>query len=550
MLEDGFLRSFGIIVIAAAAFVMAGRLVRMPAIVVYLLAGLVVGPLLGIVGMSSELQLVSETGIALLLFLVGLELSFAKIRDVGRVALLAGLGQMALTLAGGYGLARWLGLAPVEGVFLGLALAFSSTVVVVKLLDEHGQLGQLHGRIAVGILLIQDVVVIVILTFLTGLGGPENLELAGMLGGLGKAFGGMAALLALAMLAARYVLPRPFHWAARSPETLLIWAVSWCFLLVLVAHEFGLSLEVGAFLAGLSLAQLPYNEDLKRRVHPLMNLFVAIFFVSLGIRMDLGALRHEWWPALVLSVFVLIIKPLVVLVAVARLGRPQRPAFFAGLSVAQISEFSFILVPLGLQAGLIGPRVFSITGLVGVISMAASAYLIRYAEPIHAFCHRRGLLRWRWLQPPANAAGAAATPEAQPLAGHIIVIGMNTLGRKLVEQLAARGETLLAIDTDPTKLHGLPARTMLGNVEYLAVLEEAGLASAKLLITTLHIEDTNNLVAYHCRAHGVPCAVNVFDLSLADDLLDLDVAYLIAPKVEGVRAQLQTLRDLGHLEKP
>jgi Kef-type K+ transport system membrane component KefB len=545
--EEDFLRSFGIIVIAAAAFVMAGRAIRMPAIVVYLIAGVVIGPVLGIVKMNDALGLVSHTGIALLLFLVGLELSFSKIKKVGAVALAAGLGQVLFTVVGGFALCWMLGFPLMESVFLATALTFSSTVVVVKLLDEKGELDTLYGRIAVGIFLVQDLVAIVILTFLAGLAGQKEMDFTSVSIGLVKAFGGMGALLTLALLASRYLLPRPFKWAARSAETLLIWALSWCFLLVLAAHAFGLSMEVGAFLAGLSLAQLPYNDDLRRRVHPLMNLFIAIFFVSLGIGMEFGDAGAGLWKTVILSLFVLIGNPFIFLIIILRMGYSTRTSFFTSVTVAQISEFSFIFAGMGVAAGLIGNHILSMTALIGVITIALSAYMIRYSEALFRLAERCGLLRWRIFRPRPSAADEQ---EIQPLAGHIIIIGMNTLGRALVRRLHAQGETVLAIDTDPAKLDDLPGQHLLGNVEYLSVLDEANMADAKLLVTTLHIEDTNNLIAFRCRAQGVPCAVNVFDLSLADDLLDLDVAYLIVPKVEGVRAQLQVLRELGHLEKP
>ena len=151
-------------------------------------------------------------------------------------------------------------------------------VVVVKLLEEKGELESLYGRIGVGVLLVQDLVVIMLLTFLAGMSGAGEAMDAGTIGlGLLKAFGGMAVLLVVALVASKYILPKPFKWAARSPEVLLVWALSWCFLMVFGAHAFHLSLEIGAFLAGMSLAQLPYNEDLRRRVHPLMNFFVAVF---------------------------------------------------------------------------------------------------------------------------------------------------------------------------------------------------------------------------------------------------------------------------------
>jgi len=258
--------SLGLIVVTAALFALAGRVIRLPSIIVYIAAGLFLGPFTGLLEVDKSLDLIAHVGIALLLFLVGLELSLDKIRDVGRVAVAAGIGQVVFTALGGFGLCLLLGFSVMESVFLSVALTFSSTVVVVKLLDQMGDLDALYGRIAVGIFLVQDLVVIVALTFLAGLGEGEALTFGGVAAGLGKAFGGMAVLLVVVLVASRFLLPRPFAWAARSPDTIFIWALFWCFLVVALADWFALSLEIGAFLAGLALAQLPYNDDLGRRL--------------------------------------------------------------------------------------------------------------------------------------------------------------------------------------------------------------------------------------------------------------------------------------------
>jgi Kef-type K+ transport system membrane component KefB len=498
--------------------------------------------------MSPALVLISETGIALLLFLVGLELSFAKIRDVGKVAVAAGIGQVVFTAAGGYGLCWLLGFPVMEALFLATALTFSSTVVVVKLLDEKGELNSLYGRIAVGIFLVQDLVVILILTFLAGMSAGEDLDAATVAAGLGKAFGGMALLLGLSLLASRYILPRPFRWAARSPDVLLVWALSWCFLLVLAAHAFGLSLEVGAFLAGLSLAQLPYNDDLRRRVHPLMNLFIAVFFVSLGVRMDASGAAVNWWPTLVLSLFVLIGNPLIFIIIIRRMGYAKSTSFLTSVTVAQISEFSFIFAGMGMSRGLIGAEILSITALVGVVTIAVSSYMILYNHELYRICKRLGVLDWRIFQGPDDAVEADVAGHGKGLSGHVIVVGMNSLGRQIVEMLHERGETVLAVDTDPEKLEGLPGHSLLGSAEYRSVLQEAGLERAKLLVSALRIEDANDLLAYRCQIADIRSALHVVDLSVVDNLLDLDADYLMIPKVDGVKEQLRMLREIGILK--
>lgn len=543
--ELTLLLNLGFIVITAAVFAFIGKWIRMPSIVAYILAGIMLGPVLGLVDLSHSLELISKVGIALLLFLVGLELSFAKIRDVGKVAIVAGLGQVVFTALGGLVLCLALGFEMIPAVFLSVALTFSSTVVVVKLLDQKGELGRLYGRIAVGIFLVQDLVVIGVLTLLTGLQVGGSFELGAVLLGLAKATGGMLVLLVVTLLASRYLLPRPFAWAARNQDTIFIWALFWCFLVTALAGAMGLSVEVGAFLAGIALAQLPYNDDLHRRLHPLMNFFVAIFFVTLGIQMNLGAAQEYWFSALALSLFVIIGNPLIFIIIITRMGYSELTAFRTSVTVAQISEFSFVFAAMGLAAGLIGEGILSIVAVVGIVTIATSAYMIIYTEPLYRFCRRFGLLRLFGAKQEVEAEDACTRQ------GHVIVVGMNALGREIVSRLEVRGETVLAIDTDPNKLEGLGAvETMIGNVEYESVVEEIGLRRARLVVSALQIEDTNHLLAYRCRSAAVPCAIHAFDVSVVEDLLELDTSYMFMPAVDGVREQVVLLDGLIQAARP
>ena len=248
--ELTLLLNLGFIVITAAGFAFLGKLVKMPSIVAYIIAGMVLGPGLGIVQLDHSLELISELGIALLLFLVGLELSLQKIKDLGRVAIILGGLQVPMTAAGAYVISTLMGFSVVECVFLAATVTFSSTVVVIKLLDQKGATSRLFGRIAISLFLAQDIVVIIGLTILSGLGsgGDEPFEMVTLAKSLGIAFAGMVILLLVSLFASRCVLPKPFAWASRSPDTVFIWALCWCFLVVLLAHQFHLSVEIGAFL--------------------------------------------------------------------------------------------------------------------------------------------------------------------------------------------------------------------------------------------------------------------------------------------------------------
>ena len=536
------LLDLGFIVITAAVFAFAGKLVRMPTIVCYILAGVALGPILNFVELDHSLELISELGIALLLFLVGLELSLEKVRDLGRVALILGGLQVILTAAGGYLVAQLMGFGPLEALFLGATVTFSSTVVVIKLLDQKGVMQRLYARISVALFLAQDIVVIAALTVLSSFDGVESVAPLEMLRNLSQAFGGMAVLLASVLIAARYLLPRPFAWAARSPDTVFIWALCWCFVIVLIAHQFHLSVEIGAFLAGIAIAQLPIHEDLHRRLHPLMTFFIAVFLVTLGIKMDLGNLAAILPYAIGLSCFVMLIKPLIVFSVLTRMRYSEYTAFQAAVATAQISEFAFILLALGAAKGLVSGDIVALGGMTGLLTIATSAYLVQYSEPLYNQIHKSGLLA-------LFKAKQEADPESLKICkGHVVVIGMNALGREIVKRLTQRGERVFAIDTDPEKLKELgTADTLIGNIEYQSVIEEIGLRNAKLVVSALQIEDTNQLLAYRCRSLKVPCAIHAFNVSVVNDLLDLDTAYLLMPSVDGVLEQHNLMERKGIL---
>lgn len=541
--DDQLLLHLGFIVITAATFAFVGKLIRMPTIVGYILAGVVLGPLLKLIEIDDSLDLISELGIALLLFLVGLELSFEKIKDLGRVGLILGGCQVLLTAIGGTLVAYSIGFGLIEAIFLGGTVTFSSTVVVIKLLDQKGVMNRLYARISVALFLAQDIVVIGALTVLTGFGGSEPLTPMEMAINFSQAFGGMALLLTLALIAARYLLPKPFAWAARAPDTVFIWALCWCFLVVMLAHQFHLSVEIGAFLAGIAIAQLPIHEDLHRRLHPLMAFFIAVFLVTLGIKMDLSSFSRVWPAALGLSAFVLLIKPLIVFNILARIRFSEYTAFQTAVATGQVSEFAFILLALGATTGLIGADIVALGGLVGIITIALSSYLIIHSEALYRLFARTGVLRI------FRAKQEDDVEALRHRKAHSIVVGMNALGREIVQQLTQRGERVLAIDTDPNKLEGLgTADILIGNVEYQSVVEEIGLREAKIVVSALQIEDTNHMLAYRCRSAGVPCAIHAFDMSVVDDLLDLNTTYLMMPAADGVVQQRKLMQQEGVFE--
>ncbi len=559
MPEQPLLQDLGTILLAATVVSLLAKAVGVPSIVAFILSGLLLGPGLGLVEVSHTMELIAEVGIILLLFLVGLELSIEKIKEVGGVAMGAGLAQMAITGAAVALIAWTFGLSGGDILFLGVALTFSSTVVVVKLLDQIRALNARHGRIAVGILLVQDLVVVVVLTFVAGLSGGQELELLQVAQDLGMAFGGMALLLAGAGILAWKVLPRAFRWIAGSQAALLTWSLAWCFALVLGSELMELSVELGAFIAGVALAQLPYNHDLRRRVHPLMNFFVAVFFVTLGIQMELAAALEAWPLVLALVLFTLLLKPPLIGWLVRGLDEPPRVALRAGLTLGQTSEFSFILAGLALANGLIDDAMFSLVGAVGLLTMALSSFSILRGNRLVDWFDQKGLIPLLTGAPSRDAPleGGSEVDATKPdrsaetgisegrLTGHVIVVGMNSLGRGLVEFLHGDDQEVLAIDTDPEKLQGLPCHTLLGNAEYFSVLEEAELQDARLLISALHIEDVNRLLAYRAARAGIPSVIHAYDAAVERELKGIQVAHLLNSRAAGVDRMIQELQHHG-----
>lgn len=523
-----FFDALGIFVIAAALTALVARWLHLPSLVSFIAAGLLIGPIAGILGPTTPpeaLDLLGEIGIVLLLFIVGLELSLGRIREVGKVAIAAGLGQVLISFLLGFGICALLGFDVIESIFIATALTFSSTAVVVKVLQQKRELHALYGRIAVGILLVQDVIVVIVLTFLAGLGSPESTSAGSVAIGLAGAFAGMALLLGLCLVGARFFLPVVLGWAARSPRTLFVWSLAWCLGVVLAAHALELSAEIGAFLAGLAVAQLGFANDLKRRANPLMTFFIALFFVSLGAQMEVAHAGAYWVEALVLSLFVLLGKPVIFMLIVARFGYSERTSSLTSVTLAQISEFSFIFAAMGLSVGLISQPILSIVGVVGISTIAISAYMILYNEQLYALVSRLRVLRvFR-----ARAAEEEEAPTTR-LSNHVIVVGMNDLGRRIATMLHAGGELVLAVDADWRKTSGLPCNTFVGDIDYASTLEEAGLFDARMALSALRLENVNKLFVFRCQMAGVPVAVYADDAATREQLRQVHANYLVDSK--------------------
>ena len=460
MVDGGFAEIAAILVLAAVAGVIA-RMLRQPLIVAYIVVGIIAGPaLLGLVSDGAEIELLAKVGIAILLFLVGLKLDVHLIRTTGVVALLTGVGQVLFTSIVGYLILIALGFDVVPAIYIAVALTFSSTIIIVKLLSDKRELDQLHGRIAVGFLIVQDLLVIVAMIVIVAIGQPGASD-GDVTGQILRTFGGGVAFLLVIALLARYVLPRALDWLARSQELTLLFGVAWAISLAAISAALGLSMEIGAFVAGVALASTPYRESLGARLISLRDIMILFFFIELGAALTFTDAIAQIGPAILLSIFVLIGNPIIVMIIMGVMGYRKKVSFQAGLAVAQISEFSLILIALGFSLGQVDESVLGLVTMVGIITITISTYFILYSEQIYERL-APALSIFERKQPRKDLEQER---EAHPY--DAIVVGAGRLGGDVIRGLLARGAVLLVVDYDPQalrKIAGPHVDTLYGDV--------------------------------------------------------------------------------------
>jgi Kef-type K+ transport system membrane component KefB len=466
-----------VLLVLTAGIGLAATLARQPLIVGFIAVGLLAGPAaLNLVQDGALIGLLSELGIVVLLFLVGIKLDVKLIRALGPVAVTTGLGQVALTALCAWLIGLALGLGPVTSLFLGIALAFSSTIVIVKLLSDKREIDALHGQI-----------VVLAMIVLSALGlAAEDTGHGG--GGAGPAvmIGAGMALVAAVILFARTLAGPLTAWLARTPELLVIFALALTAMLAALGDALGLGKEVGGLLAGIALASTPFRESIAARLAPLRDFLLLFFFITLGATLDLSILGAQLGAAVVLSIFVLVGKPILVIVIMRLLGYRTRTAFLTGISLAQISEFSLIFVALGVSVGQIDPAMLGLVTLVGLVTIALSSMMITLSHPFHALC---APLLARLERPAAapddEGPGAAVYP--------VVIFGLGRFGTAIGLRLARRGTVVLGVDFNPQAVRrwqDLGLAAVFGDATDPLFLAELPLGRADWLVATMPILPT------------------------------------------------------------
>ena len=438
-----------LLVLLAAALGFVGLLLRQPLVVAFIAVGVLAGPdVLGLVSSVDFIGTLSQISIAVLLFLVGLKLDVGLVRNLGKVAIATGLGQVTFTAFFGFLICVALGMDAVTSLYIAIALTFSSTIIIVKLLSDKQEISALHGKIALGFLIVQDIFVVLAMVTLSAIGVGLG-EDAGGLWDVARVFLGGAAMVGAVMVFIRYIANPLLGQIARSPELMVIFSVGWAASLAALGDVLGFGKELGGLLAGVSLASTEFREAISSRLAALRDFLLLFFFINLGATLQLSTLGGQIGPAIVLSLFVLIGNPLIVLAIMGYMGYRKRTGFLAGLTVAQISEFSLIFMAMGITIGHIGGEAMGLVTLVGLVTIALSVYMITWSHKLYEVCEP-----WLGIFERRHAHREISDTEgAAEVAGHdFVVFGLGRYGCRIGARLQEQGYRVLGIDFDPEAL--------------------------------------------------------------------------------------------------
>lgn len=525
MVEEIFIQ---LAVILAVAFILSlvTRLLKQPLIIGYIIAGIILSPfILNIGGTTSIIQALSEFGIAFLLFIVGLHMNPKSIKEVGVPSLLIGIGQMIFIFSIGFIASyKLLGLGTMSSVYIGLGVAFSSTIIAVKLISDKSQIDSLYGKISIGVLIVQDIVATIALMVIstTSIGtGLGSVALKSVIGGIG--------LMVVLSLFGFFFLPKITSKIAKSSELLFLFSITWAFGIAALFGIVGFSVEIGALIAGVLLSVSPYGVEIGAKVRPLRDFFLILFFIVLGLNVRIENLGSIIVPSLILSAIVLVFKPLILMVLSALFGYTKRNNFLVGVTLGQVSEFSLVLFALGVSLMQITSNLLSIITLTAIITITLSSYLTIYSDAIY-----RAISNPLRIFEKRKVKRDAKTEKKYD----VILFGYNRTGFGILKTLREINESCLVVDFNPeiiSKLNKWRIPAVYGDAYDVDFLGELPIDKAKVVISTIPEFETNLLLVENIKFANKD-AVIIMRAHKIDEALELYKAgadYVLTPHFLG-----------------
>jgi Kef-type K+ transport system membrane component KefB/Trk K+ transport system NAD-binding subunit len=488
---DHFIFEIGVVIVSASAVGVLLYFLRQPLILAYIIAGVLIGPFgFNIIDNTEFIHGISTVGIMLMLFLIGLEMNVSKLKDLGLVSLVAGVGQVVFTGTVSFFLVSLFDFNLVQSLYIAVALTFSSTVIAVKIMSDKKDTKSLYGQICIGMLIVQDVLAILALLILAGFKeGSFYFDFAHF----GQILLKGVFLAITTALVVKYVLQYIYNKIAKSRELLVLFSLSWCFLIAFLSTVIGFSIEIGAFIAGLSLANLPYTYEINSKAKTLQDFFITIFFVALGANMVFSYIGDLILPLITLSLFVLIGNPIIVMIIMGLMKYDKRTSFFTGLAIANISEFSLIVIALGSRLGHLDDQVISMVAIIGITTMVISSYMMTYNNQLYKVLKNYLTIfefnkKKRFTRKKAN------------LANHVVLFGCDTVGKQVLEQVLSLKEDYVVVDYDNQIIQDLMKdniNCIFGDMADEDLLNNLDIESAELIISTLSNEEDNYILLHY-----------------------------------------------------
>lgn len=531
-MEFDILRDIVIIFALAVGVLFICHRINIPAIVGFLLTGILAGPYgLGLVETSEQVHVIAEFGVILLLFSIGLEFSFKNLASIKKTILLGGSIQVGLTILFTFLIARFMGLEGNQAVFLGFLVSLSSTAIVLKQLTERVEIDTPHGRTALGILIYQDIIVVAMMLFTPFLGtGGENVQPLTSI--LLKA----AAIIIIVMILSLYVIPPLLHQITRtqSRELFMLSIMVICFSVAWLTSSAGLSLALGAFLAGLIISESEYSHQALSNITPFIDTFTSLFFVSIGMLLDINVLTGHLGTILLLSLGLVLGKSIIAGIATLVLGYPLRIAVLTGLGLAQVGEFSFILAQTGIEHSLINPALYQGFLSSAIITMMLTPFIINFAPRVANMAYRLPLPK-RLLK--------GAIPEIEEISedinleDHLVIIGYGLNGKNLSRAAAYAGipYIILEVNADTVRKERLKGEPIYyGDATHELVLKHINVDKARVVVIAISDSAATRRVTYMARKLSPLAHIIVRTRFVADmhDLYELGANEVIPEEYE------------------
>ncbi|MBI2436618.1 MAG: cation:proton antiporter [Candidatus Magasanikbacteria bacterium] len=516
------------------AFIM--RLLRQPLLIAYLVAGIVAGPMfLNMLESGGQaFDAFAEFGVVLLLFVVGLSLHIEHIRKIGRVALIAGIAQVIFTASIGSILLRFLQFEWKAAIFIAIALTFSSTIIIVKLLSDKKDAETVYGRYVMGLMIVQDIIAIVVMMVVTSLGSGGSLMVS-----FGSLIAKLFILVGFVIVMARFIVPIFLGSVARSGEFLFIFTIAWCFGIASLLYWLGFSLEIGAIVAGITLGSSAFQSEIISRIKPLRDFFIVIFFIILGTEISLTHVSEIFGIGMILSVFILFGNSFILYRIFRLLKFTRRNSFLAGVTAAQVSEFGFVLLVVAQKMGYIYGLELEIFTIVALTTIVISSYVITYNEQIY-----------RALVPVFDMCGKDTynQKEDHQEKYHAWVFGYHRIGWKVCEALRKKNISFAVVDYNPEtimklKHRGIPA--YFGDAADVEFLDSLPLSGAQMIISTIPEFDDQKTLFQNIRRHNKKAIIigNLFHNTYLDDLYEAGANYIMMPHLLGGQWVSEVITD-------